>query len=521
MNMKNILLPLFISILFSTLGCWDEPLLTELGTNRLEVRLKGTYASNSPRDWIAMTGANYQQYVMDDSIDDMPYITDEEFPTLLKFDIAEIRLEAANGKISKFARYRKTFKVEIDTTNAAPDPFFSGEGVVMKNDDPVPGREYVKVHVYFRKILFDKAKYYEIYHTGTGSSKVYDYDAGWMTTADYSGDNLINSIFAENEEEGFDFNLRQLYYFWDTFRQEQESTNRVFSLEIPIEGGLIFDNKTDKTVLEIRLAMKNFIKKYEYDSMTYAPSYADNLAAPVIAHYYAMSDWLRDARAGENYIGGNLHGIARSYVDGETGTISGTTTADGYVIAIPSSADIANYFIDLNGAESLRDRYVTDACEPPVYPSAPAASINAYMDYLLKYEEYRVGWDRFSTDCPAGAADTAEMQNFVEAWHAYDGTSDDEDNYDLVDDGFTLSGDGATRGFTLPPYAVYSESGAFTINDIAPGTYKVYFVPFANTAANYGKLFDDSITMTSGVYSASTDIPVDSGDALTLDSNLP
>ncbi len=241
---------------------------------------------------------------------------------------------------------------------------------------------------------------------------------------------------------------------------------------------MIFDNKTEKTVLDIRLVMKNFIKKYEYDVMSYAPDFDDDLAAPVIAHYYAMSDWLRDVKAGDGYIGGNLHGIARSYVPGTTGTITANVSNPGYIIAIPAGAEISNYYIDLDGADSLRDRYVSDICEQPVAPTAPAASMNAYMDYWLKYEEYRIKWDAF-TGCYGG--DGTEMDTFTSEWNDYDGTIEDDD----------VTEDGWARRFTIPPYAVYADaSGDFTIEDVAPGDYNVYYIPFANTAANYGRLIE-------------------------------
>ena len=301
---------LIIALGAAVSGCWDRPLFTELATNRLEVRLKGTYASNDERAWQAPVDVN------DDSIDDYPptdVTTIDDLPDFFKFDIAEMRLSGGGSEDMKFSIYRQTYTVGIDDT----DVFFN-DGIILDNDDPEPDRTYTHIKIYFRKMIFDKAMKYELSADG--------WSAGEPTEV----------IFREHTTEGFDFNQLQTNYLYDTWRLESDSTNRIFPVTIPIEGGLTFDNDTDKTVLEVRFVVKNFIKKYEYDRFDYT---ADN---PFVAHFFGLSDWLRDVQPGDLQsgsaaIGGNILAVARAYVPGETGTITGTVDGIGnYVIAIPA-----------------------------------------------------------------------------------------------------------------------------------------------------------------------------------------
>ncbi len=488
--MKKILNLFILTAMISIAGCWDRPLLTELATNRLEVRLKGTYASNSPRPWFDVTGISvqdYNQYVLDkNSVDDMPYLNDQNFPAEFKFDLAEIRLEDDDGHVDRFAMKRQTHTFFMDET----ENLFNGTGVALTNDDPVPGRVYTKAKLYIRKMIFNEAKYYGLKDTPEDGWKS---DSDYSDTSVYPNNNYLTVIFAEDETEmGFDFNPYQTGYLWDAYREERSDTNRIFPLEVPIVGGLTFDNKKDATVLEIRLVIKNFIKKYELDVLNYTPSFGDELTSPLIVHYFALSDWLRDVRAGETANGGNLHGVARSYVVGETGTITGTAPGTGYVIAFPSSAgtDITRYYIDRDGADSLRDRYVTNVgtyCDQPLIPSVPLRSIDALMDFYLKYENYRIKWDLFKTNC--GETD-GTMTNFKAAWNAYDGTSED----DGVDDG-------AARKFRIPPFAVYANvSETFTIENVPAGMYEVYFFEhdIDTNIASYATLFDETTSRTAG-----------------------
>ncbi len=508
--MKKIIYILLLILTFPIIGCWDEPLLTELGTNRLEIQLKGTYASNNPRAWFDVTNTvdmpiqEYNSKVLDDSVDDIPYSNDQNFPGTFKLDIAEIRLEDNAGHVDRFAMNRQTLEFPIKTGAGVFDEnqaFFNGTGVVLNNDDPVPGRAYTKVRLYIRKMIFDEAKFFELKSTP---------EEGWKSSSDYAAEsesNILNVIFAENDShEGFDFNPYQTSYLWDAYREEQSATNRIFPLEIPIVGGLTFNNKKDKTVLEIRLVIKNFLKKYELDIMSSTPDYVNDLTSPLIVHYFALSDWLRDVRTGEYANGGNLHGVARSYVPGETGTITGTAPGTGYVIAVPSGSLITDYYADFNLSTSLRDRFITNNCNQPLIPSVPLRSINALMDFYVKYEKYRIDWKNFDEIC--GGVD-GDMTNFEAAWNAYDGTSEDD----------TVADDGAARNFKVPPFATFGTLGqTITLSNMPAGTYNVYFIEHdIDTSTDYyGHLLESTYTRQQGDVGGEVTVTVTNGNVTTV-----
>ncbi|HPJ41164.1 MAG TPA: hypothetical protein P5120_05075, partial [Spirochaetota bacterium] len=283
MNFRKIYLLLLIIILTS-LSCGKEPVFTEMSTNRLTIRLKGTFETESTSNFVTMTsqGINASPF-QDDSVDEVTAGSNDVKPATLMLDIAEIRL---SGK--KISNYRQVLEIPLgDDTH----PFFSGEGIVLKTDDPGDGY-YDSVQFYIRKMVLDNAKVYQ----STGSGFVYEKDA--------------EVIFHENTRLGLDINQLMVNSYWDSLRLEQSETIRVFPMVIPIVGGMTYNRENDETVLEIRLVIKNFIKKYEYDY------YEDGVYK--VCHYYGPSDWLRDVRAGETDIGRNLHGVARSYVTGQT-----------------------------------------------------------------------------------------------------------------------------------------------------------------------------------------------------------
>ncbi|HOP31355.1 MAG TPA: hypothetical protein PKZ64_17420, partial [Spirochaetota bacterium] len=283
MNFRKIYLLLLIIILTS-LSCGKEPVFTEMSTNRLTIRLKGTFETESTSNFVTMTsqGINASPF-QDDSVDEVTAGSNDVKPATLMLDIAEIRL---SGK--KISNYRQVLEIPLgDDTH----PFFSGEGIVLKTDDPGDGY-YDSVQFYIRKMVLDNAKVYQ----STGSGFVYEKDA--------------EVIFHENTRLGLDINQLMVNSYWDSLRLEQSETIRVFPMVIPIVGGMTYNRENDETVLEIRLVIKNFIKKFEYDY------YEDGVYK--VCHYYGPSDWLRDVRAGETDIGRNLHGVARSYVTGQT-----------------------------------------------------------------------------------------------------------------------------------------------------------------------------------------------------------
>ena len=163
----------------------------------------------------------------------------------------------------------------------------------------------------------------------------------------------------------------------------------------------------------------------------------------------------------------------------------------GYIIAIPSGESIADHYTNTN--TTLRDTHVGTACEKPGVPQLPSDGANAFLEYYLKYEKYKIDWKNFIDNC-------SDQTTFQNAWNAYDGTSDDAD----------VTSDGAARNFKIPPLAIYVDSNTtFTMENVAPGSYDLYYAPKNNaTASTYGKLFSGttspfsagpvSVTVTSG-----------------------
>ena len=82
----NILIILSVILVNS---CAKVSLFDELANSRLKVILKGTYASNDPRDW-EWDADN----IKDDSIDDHPLYEDSNstVPSVFMLDIAEMRI---------------------------------------------------------------------------------------------------------------------------------------------------------------------------------------------------------------------------------------------------------------------------------------------------------------------------------------------------------------------------------------------------------------------------------------------
>lgn len=418
--MKYNIIILLTVIFLSMIGCGDTPVFTEMSTNRLKVVIKGTLETEGASNFEEMS--NYELDVhntdfQDDSVDDVLSGSHDKIPTNFMFDIAELRLED-----KKFANYRKI----IEASLTDDDPFFNGTGVILKNDDPGEGN-YDTVKVYIRKMIFNNAQIYE----SDGNTMSYDEPA--------------EVIFHENDVEGFDFNQLQVNSYWDSLREEGDETLRNFPLRVPIIGGLDYNNDNEETVLEIRLVIKNFVKKYEYD-------YYDKGVFKV-CHYYALSDWLRDVRPGENDIGRNIHAVARAYVTGKTGSIDVSATSGNYVIAIPASEDI-NHYAMANTGITIRNN---NNCDLPIAPSYPGEYIEAVLDYYLKYEKYKYDFNDQLSTCP-------DFATYESEWETYEGT---------------------VENYKIPPYVALVVSGIATFTEIAPGTYQFYEV---NIPATYGSL---------------------------------
>lgn len=388
------IMPVLVTILSA---CGDQALFDELHTNRLKVVIKGTYESNDPKVW------DYSVIEDTNSIDDHTYAS--TFPTRFMIDFAELRL---GGK--KFANNRETYNAVMDDL----EPFFT-DGIGYSNDD-VPNGNYSYVSAYIRKMIFNNAAQFE------RISGVWTYSQNAET------------IFAEKTVEGFDFNQLQVNTYYDSLRVEADRVNRIFPLPIPIDGGLNYSKEDDETVLEIRLVVKNFIKKYEYD-------YSGGLI-----HYFGLSDWLRDVQEDESDIGGNVIAVARAYVPGKTATLAGSAPAGSYVVAIFSENNIADYTL----AANAWDRGST--LSPPKAPVLTnSTDIEARLDYYLQYEVYKEDYNDFAIIVND---ETTYESDYAVPWEDYN-------------DGL--------KSFRIPPLVTYSD-GAFTLTDVPVGRdYEVYY----------------------------------------------
>ncbi len=445
---------LLLTILLAIIGCGDTPIFTEMKTNRLRIIIKGTLETEGVSRFSKMTDQTINQSTFqDDSVDDVTdssslvgatVTTQDAQPTTFMLDIAEIRLNGA-----KISDYRQVFTIPLDDTSN--HPFFNGTGIELVTDDPGVGN-YDSVQLYIRKMAFNNAKLYQLVNSFS-----YEKDAEF--------------IFNEQTVNGFDFNQLSVNSYWDGLRTESSGINRVFPVQIPIVGGMTYTKDNGETVLEIRLVVKNFIKKYEYDFYS-AGVYK-------VCHYYAFSDWLRDVKAGESDIGRNLHAVARAYVPGKTGSITITSgSPTRYVVAIPTSeitSNFSNYYTTLSGSalriNKVGVRGVSGSSDLPIAPAYPGSYIEPILDYYLKYEKYKSDW----TSQVAGL----DLATYTNAWNAYElavhGDPDGIYNY----------------GLKIPPYVGYGAN--VTFSNLTPGTYKFYYIDYnAALPANYGKLFLDT-----------------------------
>lgn len=410
MNIYRYILSLLcvISILLIA-GCDGEPVFTEMSTNRLKIVLKGTLESETP-------AAFNLSVVADDSVDDFGVQAEDVVPTTFMFDISEIKL---NGKA--IGNYRQVFSIPLNDVT----PFFSGTGITLKNDDPGNG-SYSSVQLYIRKMIFDNAQIY----TSTGT--------------DFEWEEIAQVIFHEDEVNGFNFNNLQVNSYWDSLRDNASSINRIYPVDIPIIGGMNYDRDNDQTVLEIRLVIKNFIKMYEYDY------YDDGIFK--VCHFYGLSDWLRDVREDESDMGRNIHAVARAYVPGKTGTISGTGTSGYYVMAIPSSyTDDSEFYLSASGS-SLRSTLVPNY-DMPVAPVYSGVHIESVLDYYCNYEKYKSDWNAI-----------------VGTYNDFDDADNPSDNYCMEWEAY----EGAVENYKIAPYMTIINAGNYSFSNVAPGTYKVY-----------------------------------------------
>jgi hypothetical protein len=451
---------LISSSLMTAAGCGNRAIFDELATNRLKVVLKGTYETggtnsidSKPKPWVIFDDSwiSLDNSCFDkgssESMDDYSnekYVASDNSPSTFMLDIADMRL--AGGDSDKFANYRKTFAFAMSDN----DPFFSGGGVLYKNDDPFPNYYYHHVNIFIRKMLIDGANNY-LYEKVSGN-------AGW------SAQDRPTALFSERNVDGaFDFNQFQYNTYFDSLRTDRSGYNRIFPIFVPIEGGLIFSNEDPETVLEIRFVVKNFIKRYEYN-------YTDTSAYLHAVHYWALSDWLRDVKADEAVIGGNIIAVARAYVPGKTVDITGSAPAGRYVIAIDENDDIGNY--SLTAAE--RKRPDIDMPKPPnlIIPN----DLESYLDYSLKYEVYKEQYNLFAIGVNDGT--------YASSWDTY------ETNM---------------ANFKIPALVAYS-GGTYTLENVpVEKTYKFYYASdpgYGNLPGSFTPCTTPSILITSDMIGA-------------------
>jgi hypothetical protein len=440
------------SVLLNT-SCGEKALLWELSTDRMEVLMKGTYESEPGYIWPWNFPLVNDPLLEDDSVNykasNYAVInTNDTVPTQFMFDIAEMRIVDTEGTELKFANFRQTYTVGLNNT----DPFFTS-GILLQTDDVTPGKTYTSIKIYLRKTVFNNATQY------TSS----DGGSSWNYVS------TTSTMFAESTVNGYDFTSLMMNTYWDTLRMEALYVNRIFPLEIPISGGLNFSLADGRTILEVRLLIKNFIKKYE------TVTYPDGVMT--LTHFWGFSDHLRRVHANESYYGGNLLGVARSYVPASARTLRiNGVASDGFIILVPSATS-TDYVIAT--ATDLRTTNVPN-CDFPKPPQNPGNYIGPLMDYYLKYEKYKIDYSGVYTTC-------TPITNFQTEWDAYNS---------------------AVSSFKMPTAAAYTISGSNPnyIRNIKPGFYYVYK---STSAPTYGMVFNQALTPTT---TASVDLT--SGDGI-------
>jgi hypothetical protein len=417
---RNHIILLLITILSALLISCDEAALDVLTSSSLEVHLKGSLESNGAPIALDDPETNGESHTGDF---DITY-ANLTAPTTLMLDIAEIRLVDSAGGVVKFANNRVVFTAALDGSDTNGELFFGvggttgAEGVTVTTDEVVPGITYVTAQVFIRKLGFDNAQ------------KTVRSSVSWETST---------FTFHETTTNGFDINQLLPNTAYDRHKENADYINRVFPLSVPIAGGFVFDPAAGKNVLEIRIVMRNLLEAYEYDYV-----YSDT---PYVAHFWGISDWLRTVRMDydEPYIGGNLLGAARGYVEGTgSGTVdvSGAPFSDPWVVVIPSSEDISDY---VKSGSASRVAAVNDI------PVNPYIHMNNVLDYCLAFEGWRI--------TNAGSFD---QDTFKTAWTTYES---------------------AASEMKIPPYIVYKAGGTNTITNVPPGTYKAYRVTGASVKA--------------------------------------
>jgi hypothetical protein len=417
--MKRLFLYSIILIVPVTLspGCDNEALFDQLKSSSLSMVIKGTYESDSPRTWLSTVIDDDNMAILPpDGIDSSTKPSGyDSLPTAAMIDIAEIKI---NGE--RFANYRKV--IVGDISSSSTDPFFNGTGLPFSCDDIRYKRDYTYLNVYVRKTMFNNA------HRFIASTGVYS--------------SIVKSLFNEVYTPGYNFILKEVWSVYDNLRSERSDLNRIYPLSISFDTPLYCTND-DQYFIEVRLVVKNFIKRYEIvsteDSVTY--SY----------HYFGFSDWARDALPGDEYSGGNLFGVARWYSKKKATTVTGSIPSVGgsgaYVIAIPAEDTIDEY--TLSSSDRVRP---SDMLLPRNAPSGGSDIIPA-MEYLVDLQKYNGDYAKYY------ASLTSDFSVYSDAWTNYDSK---------------------ISSLKIPPLAVFTSDGTFTMNNVQSGrSYKFYYADAA------------------------------------------
>ncbi len=400
-------------------GCDSKPIFTNIKSTTFKIIIKGTMENDSDVAWDNLsTNATFPSGYTTEYAG-----TGEEAPSKIMIDIAEIRLNGDN-----ISNYRQKIEENLDNNN----DFFNGKGIELESDDPKNGKTYDTVEVFIRKMAFDKSRTYSVEGTGYAFLK----------------DTVFN--FYEDEVLGFDFNQHQVISYVDSLKDNSGELLATFPMKVSIPGGFTFDSNGDETVLEIRLNIRNFIKKYEY-------SFYDEGKYRLV-HYYSVSDWLRKVSPGERYRGENIQAIARVYVKGNTGKVdvSGAAGASNYVIMIPADDPITDYTV--SNAE-LKGKPTTANCYFPIKPVNPGDYVEAQIDYYLAYEKYKYDFMEAKKNCP-------DLEKYTQEWDKYDE---------------------GVSSFKIAPY-ILDTSKSSTFENVPPGEYKLYTA----SKPSYGTLFLDT-----------------------------
>jgi hypothetical protein len=394
-------------------ACDNEALFDQLKSSSLSMVIKGSYESDSPRAWLSTVVNDDNMVVLPpDGVDSSTKPSGyDSLPTAAMLDIAEIKINN-----ERFANYRNVIVGDISSSDT--DPFFNGTGLNYPCDDIRYKRGYDSLGVYIRKTMFNNS------HKFVSSTGVYG--------------SIIKSLFNEVYTPGYNFILKEVWSVYDTLRSERSDTNRIYPLYVAFDTPL-YCTEDDQYFIEVRLVVKNFVKRYELitteDSVTY--SY----------HYFGYSDWARDVLPGDEYTGGNLFGVARWYSKNKATTVKGSipsvSGSGNFVIAIPAEDTIDEY--TLSSSDRVRP---SDMLLPRNAPSGGSDIISA-MEYLVDLQKYNGDYAKYY------ASLTTDFNVYCDAWN----------NYHLK-----------ISSLKIPPLAVFTSDGTFTMNNVQSGrSYKFYY----------------------------------------------